>query len=67
MLIGANKSYFKVGHYAVHQISEKYPEVSIRLANPYVSTKSDCAACSKANIEFVEWDPKRPESLEFAF
>jgi uncharacterized protein YbjT (DUF2867 family) len=58
---GATRNFFKVGHTSIHHLSRHHPEVAIRLALPDVDIARD--ACAGADVEFVQWDPARPESL----
>ena len=58
---GATRNFFKVGHTAIHYLARHHPEVAIRLALPDVDIARD--ACAGAPVEFVQWDPARPESL----
>jgi uncharacterized protein YbjT (DUF2867 family) len=62
---GATRNFFKVGHAAIHVLARNYPNVKIRLALPDVEIAK--SACEGAEVEFVQWDLSKSESLVEAY
>ena len=66
LFVGATKNFFKIGFYAIHYLSKHYyGKIKLRLAVPNIEDARP--SCEGADVELVQWDVDKPETLAKAF